>query len=64
VHYYLANILVKQGKIEEAKEHYRQGFKIAEAKGAKNLAEDIGRQLEAVEKQKTDTSPQTQDNRQ
>ena len=54
VHYLLANILAKQGKIEEATAHYRHGLEIAKAKGAKNLAEDIRRQLEAVEKQKTD----------
>ncbi|MGA2069956.1 MAG: tetratricopeptide repeat protein [Sedimentisphaerales bacterium] len=54
VHYCLANILVKQGKVEEAKAHYRQGLEIARTKGAKNLAADISRQLEAVEKQKTE----------
>jgi tetratricopeptide (TPR) repeat protein len=54
VHYLLANILAKQGKIEEATAHYRHGLEIARAKGAKNLAEDIRRQLEAVEKQKTE----------
>jgi len=52
VHYLLANILVKQGKVEEATAHYRQGLEIAGAKGAKNLAEDIRRRLEAIEKQK------------
>jgi len=52
VHYLLANILVKQGKVEEAAAHYRRGLEIAGAKGATNLAEDIRRQLEAVEKQK------------
>ncbi len=64
VHYLLANILVKQGKVEEATVHYRQGLKIARAKGAKNLAEDIRRQLETIEKQKADTRPETQDHRQ
>jgi tetratricopeptide (TPR) repeat protein len=54
VHYLLANILAKQGKVEEATAHYRHGLEIAKTKGAKNLAEDIRRQLEAVEKQKTD----------
>ncbi|MGA2322725.1 MAG: tetratricopeptide repeat protein [Sedimentisphaerales bacterium] len=52
VHYLLANILAKQGKVEEATAHYRHGLEIARAKGAKNLAEDIRQQLEAVEKQK------------
>jgi tetratricopeptide (TPR) repeat protein len=52
VHYLLANILVKQGKVEEATAHYRHGLEIAKAKGAKNLAEAIQRQLDAVEKQK------------
>jgi tetratricopeptide (TPR) repeat protein len=52
VHYLLANILAKQGKVEEATTHYRHGLEIARAKGAKNLAEDIRRQLEAIEKQK------------
>ena len=51
VHYLLANILAKQGKVEEAAAHYRQGLEIARAKGAENLAENIRRQLEAVEKQ-------------
>ena len=52
VHYLLANILAKQGKVEEATTHYRHGLEIARAKGAENLAEDIRRQLEAIEKQK------------
>ncbi|MGD0596984.1 MAG: tetratricopeptide repeat protein [Sedimentisphaerales bacterium] len=54
VHYLLANILARQGKVEEATAHYRHGLEIARAKGAKNLAEDIRRQLEAVEKQKAE----------
>jgi protein O-mannosyl-transferase len=54
VHYLLANILAKQGKVEEAAAHYRQGFEIARTKGAENLAEDIRRRLEAVQKQKTE----------
>ncbi len=58
VHYLLANILAKQGKIEEAAAHYRHGLEIAKAKGAKNLAEDIRRQLEAIEKQKTEDTRQ------
>jgi tetratricopeptide (TPR) repeat protein len=52
VHYLLANILAKQGKTEEASAHYRHGLEIAKAKRAKNLAEDIQRQLETIEKQK------------
>jgi len=52
VHYLLANILAKQGKVEEATTHYRHGLEIARTKGAKNMAEDIRRQLEAIEKQK------------
>jgi tetratricopeptide (TPR) repeat protein len=52
VHYLLANILAKQGKIEEATAHYRHGLEIARAKRAENLAEDIRQQMEAVEKQK------------
>jgi protein O-mannosyl-transferase len=52
VHYLLANILVKQGKVEEATEHYRHGLKIANAKGARNLAEEIRRQMETIAIQK------------
>lgn len=53
VHYLLADILVKQGKIEEATMHLQKGFEIAKAKGVNNLAEDIRTRLEAIEKQKT-----------
>ena len=53
VHYLLADILVKQGKIEEAITHLQRGLEIAKTKGANNLAEDIRTRLEAVEKQKT-----------
>jgi tetratricopeptide (TPR) repeat protein len=53
VHYLLADILIKQGKIEEATMHLQKGFEIAKAKGANNLAEEIRHRLETVEKQKT-----------
>ena len=54
VHYLLAEVLVKQGKIEEAIGHLRRGLEIAKTKGANNLAEDIRTQLETIEKQKTE----------
>jgi hypothetical protein len=54
VHYLLAEVLVKQGKIEEAIGHLQKGFEIAKAKGANNLAEDIQKRLEAIEKQKVE----------
>ena len=53
VHYLLADILVKQGKIDEATMHLQRGFEIAKTKGANNLAEEIRHRLETVEKQKT-----------
>ncbi len=53
VHYLLADILVKQDKIEEATIHLQKGLDIAKAKGANNLAEDIRHRLETIEKQKT-----------
>ncbi len=53
VHYLLADILVKQGKIDEAIMHLQRGLEIAKTKGANNLAEDIRHRLETVEKQKT-----------
>ncbi|MGD0551685.1 MAG: hypothetical protein ABSB25_03430 [Sedimentisphaerales bacterium] len=53
VHYLLADVLVKQGKIEEATMHLQRGFEIAKAKGANNLAEEIRHRLETIEKQKT-----------
>lgn len=52
VHFLLAESLIKQDKIEEAKTHLRRGLEIAKAKGANNLAEDIRKRLEAIEKQK------------
>jgi len=52
-HYLLADVLVKQGKIEEAITHLQRGFEIAKAKGANNLAEEIRHRLETIEKQKT-----------
>jgi tetratricopeptide (TPR) repeat protein len=53
VHYLLADVLVKQGKIEEATMHLQRGFEIAKAKGANNLAEEIRHRLETIEKHKT-----------
>jgi hypothetical protein len=52
VHYRLAEILVKQGKNEEALTHYRRALEIAQAKGADNLANEIRRRIAAVEGQK------------
>ncbi len=52
-HYLLADVLIKQDKIEEAKTHLQRGLEIAKAKGANNLAEDIRLRLKTVEKQKT-----------
>jgi predicted negative regulator of RcsB-dependent stress response len=49
VHYLFADILVKQGRTEEAIAQYRRGLEIAKAKGANNLAEEIRHRLEAVE---------------
>ena len=54
VHYLLAEVLVKQGKIEEAIGHLRRGLEIAKTKGANNLAEDIRTRLETIEKQKAE----------
>jgi len=52
VHYLLADILIKQGKIDEATIHLQRGLEVAKAKGANNLAEEIRHRLETIEKQK------------
>jgi tetratricopeptide (TPR) repeat protein len=48
VHYLLANILVKQGKIEEAKLHYQEGLIIAMEQKDNKSAEELRRRLEMV----------------
>ena len=48
VHYLLANTLVKQGKIEEAKLHYQEGLIIATEQKDSKFAEELRRRLEAV----------------
>ncbi len=52
-HYLLADILIKQGKIDEATIHLKRGLEIAKNKGLNNLTDDIRHRLETVEKQKT-----------
>jgi tetratricopeptide (TPR) repeat protein len=52
-HYLLADLLIKQGKIDEATIHLKRGLEIAKNKGLNNLVEDIRYRLETVEKQKT-----------
>ena len=47
-HYFLANTLVKQGKIKEAKLHYQRGLVIAMEQKNNKFAEEFRRQLEAV----------------
>ncbi len=47
-HYFLANTLVKQGKIEEAKLHYQRGLVIAMEQKNNKFAEEFRRRLEAV----------------
>jgi tetratricopeptide (TPR) repeat protein len=48
VHYLLANTLVKQGKIEEARLHYQEGLIIAIEQKDSKPAEELRRRLEAV----------------
>jgi hypothetical protein len=52
----LADVLVKQGKIEEVTGHLRKGFEIAQAKGANNMAEDIRKRLQELSKRGTNDS--------
>ena len=52
VHYRLAEILIKQGKVDESLPHFRRALEIAKAKKADYLADEIRRRLESIERKK------------
>jgi protein O-mannosyl-transferase len=59
VHYLLANTLVKQGKIEEAKLHYQEGLTIAMEQKDDKSAEELRQRLEAINILQENNNPPT-----